>query len=122
MKHSSFFNLPALFFLDLVFKIKIDLTGRENLHITHQKKVLQTDQRYFAERKYVQINVPRIHKVRRGRRLEDFKSDGWGQKGPSTADEVTPHQSAPIITQKHMFHSLFPQIAITQTQPSLELL
>lgn len=53
------------------------------------------DQRYLAEHKYVQINVLWIHKVRRGRRLEDFKSDGWGQKGPSTADEVTPHQSGP---------------------------
>lgn len=92
MKHSSFFNFAA--FLDLVFRIKIDLNGRANLHIAH-KKVLETAQRNFAEHKYEQINVLRICKVGRGRRLEDFKSDGWGQKGPSTADEVTPHQSGP---------------------------
>lgn len=96
MKHSSFFNLAA--FLDLVFKIKIDLTMVElelGVYTLQTKKVLQMDQRYFAEHKYVEINVLRIHKVGRGWRPEDFKSDGWGQKGPSTADEVTPHQSGP---------------------------
>ncbi len=92
MKHSAFFNFTA--FLDLVFRIKIDLNGRANLHIAH-KIVLQTAQHYFYEHKYEQINVHRIGKVGRGRRLEDFKSDGWGQKGPWTVDEVTPHQSGP---------------------------
>ncbi len=74
-----FFNFTA--FSDLVFRIKIDLNGRANLHIAH-KIVLQTAQHYFYEHKYEQINVHRIGKVGRGRRLEDFKTDGWGQKGP----------------------------------------